>query len=378
MSFNRRVLNVAQSRYKHFHFALRVALLPLLPLAGSISAFAGTSAPAGTPTAPAPVVTSTPQLSTVGAGGCAWQYTQAINDLGSQVLIANDVGLAANAVGAGAAVTGLIASEVAAAAAAASFGVMAGGLAAAAIGDPFLAAAPGLGTAAGAATALSISSGVDAVALAAAIIGAGSTVTGVASQIAGTVFAHEQSDLNTYVTEQLPLCDTTFTGTVTVTGGGVNATGNSFFTGSIGIDGNVVTNGSITSNQLHTAQGISAHGGNIWLGDPNGVDFSEGITLGGGALSGAGVGGALAMTGNAAAIAIGNGATAVNANDTAIGTGATASGGGATAIGAGSTASGQNSVVVGFMSTAGGVNDAVVGSNNNSGTGGNNSGSVLT
>ena len=68
-------------------------------------------------------------------------------------------------------------------------------------------------------------------------LGAGSTVTGVASQIASQVFTHQQADLNAYVTENLPLCDTTFTGTVSVTDGGVNVTGNPIFNGDIGVDG---------------------------------------------------------------------------------------------------------------------------------------------
>ena len=194
-----------------------------LGIATTMPAFAGgsnTATTAATPATPAGVVTSTPQLSSVGAGGCAWQYTKAINDLGQQAITANDVGLAANAVGAAAAVTGLIASEVASASRTVEFGVMAGGLEAAAAGDPFLLAAPGLATAGGAATALTVSSGVEDAALAASIVGAGSTVTGVASQIASQVFTHQQADLNAYVTENLPLCDTTFTGTVSVTDGG--------------------------------------------------------------------------------------------------------------------------------------------------------------
>ncbi|CAA2137809.1 hypothetical protein HYPP_00648 [Hyphomicrobium sp. ghe19] len=73
----------------------------------------------------------------------------------------------------------------------------------------------------------------------------------------------------------------------------------------------------------------------------------DGITLGGGALSGAGTGGGLATTGDKDAVAIGKGANASNANDTALGAAANASGGGATAIGAGSDASESKSVAVG-------------------------------
>jgi len=80
-----------------------------LGIATTMPAFAGgsnTATTAATPATPAGVVTSTPQLSSVGAGGCAWQYTKAINNLGQQAITANDVGLAANAVGAAADVGG--------------------------------------------------------------------------------------------------------------------------------------------------------------------------------------------------------------------------------------------------------------------------------
>lgn len=78
--------------------------------------------------------------------------------------------------------------------------------------------------------------------------------------------------------------------------------------------------------------GVSAHDGAITLGytgaiDPNNPNllseyYYDGITLGGGGLGGAGAGGAEAYTGHRDAIAIGNGAIALNANDTALGTGA--------------------------------------------------------
>jgi hypothetical protein len=86
-----------------------------LGIATTMPAFAGgsnTATTAATPATPAGVVTSTPQLSSVGAGGCAWQYTKAINNLGQQAITANDVGLAANAVGAAAAVTGRSATRL--------------------------------------------------------------------------------------------------------------------------------------------------------------------------------------------------------------------------------------------------------------------------
>ena len=142
-----RSLSKAKSHHSDFgRYVISSIGAAALGIATTMPAFAGgsnTATTAATPATPAGVVTSTPQLSSVGAGGCAWQYTKAINNLGQQAITANDVGLAANAVGAAAAVTGLIASEVASASRTVEFGVMAGGLEAAAAGDPFLLAAPG-------------------------------------------------------------------------------------------------------------------------------------------------------------------------------------------------------------------------------------------
>jgi hypothetical protein len=89
----------------------------------------------------------------------------------------------------------------------------------------------------------------------------------------------------------LPSCEQTFTGTVTVTNGGVNVTGGSIFNGNVGVVGSLNASQNVTASQVHAIQGISADGGAIWLGDPNGTTYSSGITLGGGALSGAGTGG---------------------------------------------------------------------------------------
>ena len=75
-------------------------------------------------------------------------------------------------------------------------------------------------------------------------------------------------------------------------------------------------------SNIAAKQGISAFAGKINLGNPDGVSYSQGIELGGGSLSGAGSEGPQASTGDATAVAIGNGAVAQNANDTAIGTGA--------------------------------------------------------
>jgi hypothetical protein len=163
----------------------------------------------------------------------------------------------------------------------------------------------------------------------------------------------------------LPSCDQAFTGTVSVAAGGVNVTGNSVFQNNVGVAGDLTVAGSLNASQLHTSQGLSAMGGRISLGDPNGVNFSDGITLGGGALSGAGFGGPLAFTGDVTAVAIGNGAGAFSANSTALGTGANAVGANSTAVGANSTAGFTNSAAFGSGATTTRANQQAFGTANN-------------
>ena len=76
----------------------------------------------------------------------------------------------------------------------------------------------------------------------------------------------------------LPFCDGQFMGTISsvvnpLTGlyGGANISGNSIFNDSLGIVGNLYTGGNISAAQLFMSQGISALGGGIFIGDPNGV-----------------------------------------------------------------------------------------------------------
>lgn len=168
----------------------------------------------------------------------------------------------------------------------------------------------------------------------------------------------------------LPSCEQEFTGTVKVDAGGVNVTGASIFNNDVGVVGNVNVSRNVTASQVHATQGISADGGAIWLGDPNGTTYSSGITLGGGALSGAGTGGAQAFTGDVSSIAIGNGASAFSVNSTALGTNATAgtSGGGgmnSTAVGANANAPFVNSAAFGSNATATRTNQQVFGTTSN-------------
>lgn len=174
----------------------------------------------------------------------------------------------------------------------------------------------------------------------------------------------------------LPSCDQEFTGTVKVDAGGVNVTGKSIFNTdnsgqpAVAVNGNVAVSGVVTASQVKATQGISADNGAIWLGDPNGVTYSSGITLGGGALSGAGTGGPQAFTGTVSSIAIGNGASAFSVNSTALGTGAVAGtpvGGGAnaTAVGANASATFINSAAFGSSAIATRDNQQVFGTRSN-------------
>ena len=289
--------------------------------------FAGTTVP-GTPDNSLPyVTTATPQVSTVGAGTCAYQYNDAINNM-------NLAALADNAVGAAAAVTGATAQGILDGIESGAnddliiaFGLASGGLIEAGLamvldvplvgtGDG---AAPGLGVAGGAfadaALAAGVSSGAEAadvVATVALVTGLGSTVTGVGLQT--------NAYLLTKAASVLPFCDSEFTGTISA-------------------DANI-----------NAKQGISADNGAIWIGNPDGTTYQEGIALGGGALSGAGTG-ALATADDVDAIAMGNGAHA-GAGDVAIGTGADATGEHATAIGHGAKALAADTTALGYDSTA--------------------------
>jgi len=235
-----------RARLRDLYRVTALALLPILAATPALTDGPNTSNPntGPPPPTPTPVITDTPQLNTVGAGGCQQQYTAALNSLYQSNIDAINDGLAANAIGAAAAVTGATAQQTAADAAAVEFGVMAGGFTAASIGldeagtailvplfpegasPGLIAAGVGLGTADGAAVALATSTGAEAVALAAEIVGLGSTVVGINDQITAQGFSQQWQDLSAYQ-DSLPDCNIDFTGTVTVQAGGVNVTGES-------------------------------------------------------------------------------------------------------------------------------------------------------
>jgi hypothetical protein len=299
-------------------------------------------------------VTSAPALSTVGAGGCAQQYTAAINNLNGQAITANNVGLASNATGAAASVTNLVAQNIVAGVAAGAFTAMSVGLGVT-VGYgvaplPTAAGIPGSVAAAAAAGTLAGNSTASSVAYVAGVVGAVATVAGVASQITAQVFTTDAFNLTNY-TAGLPGCEGTFTGTVAVTAGGVNVSGDSIFQGNVGITQSLNVD-NLNVNTIMAAQGISAFGGAITIGDPSLTTYSSGITIGGGAISGAGTGGLQAFTGDVTAIAIGNNAQATEVGSLALGLNSSATGVSAVAVGSGAFAASTNSVAIGAGAVA--------------------------
>ena len=159
----------------------------------------------------------------------------------------------------------------------------------------------------------------------------------------------------------LPSCDQVFTGTITVTNGGADITGDSIFRNNLGVVRDVNVGNNVTASRVSTTQGISTNGGGIVIGDRNLETFSSGITLGGGALSGAGFGGLQAFTSDVTSIAIGNAARADQVNSLALGEGAAARNMNATAIGAFAAADAPSATALGYRAAARDTNATAVG-----------------
>jgi trimeric autotransporter adhesin len=306
------MLNLAARRLRK---AGRVSVAAIIVAATSLQAFAAgsnTTTPALPSGQPAPVQTTNPQALLIGDATCAQQL--------------NQIGIIAQGVAVGGDIAGL--------------------------GAEIVAQAAGTGPTEQAAEAAAIGLQVYA-------------------KTASAVAYAAQIQAST-----LPSCDQEFTGTVKVDAGGINVTGKSIFNSdgsgqpAVAVNGNVAVSGVVTASQVKATQGISADNGAIWLGDPNGVTYSSGITLGGGALSGAGTGGPQAFTGTVSSIAIGNGASAFAVNTTALGTGAVAGnpaggGAGATAIGSNANASFANSAAFGSEAIATRPNQQMFGTRSN-------------
>ncbi len=316
LSFRRR----AQARVLAINVAALFATSALTP------AFAdGSNTTAlGTPSPGYSVVTSSPQLSSVGSGGCSQQYTNQLNTLGDTV-----AGLGVTS--AGAAVAEL-ATEIAEFSGEGAEFITAGASlnaagVAIALDVPLVGSADGAVVPIEAAGAALDAAGGQSIATA---IGLGAETVGVAAGLTGAITQEVQQNLTDYVSG-LPTCEMEFTGTISA-------------------DANIAA-----------SQGISADGGAITLGDLNGTSYSSGITLGGGALSGAGFGGLEAFTGDVTAVAIGNNASAASAESIAFGTNALASNLGSVAVGGNATATGAYSIAAGYGSTASGPSSAAFG-----------------
>lgn len=300
------------------------ALILVLSLAGVGSAEAAGSnstSALGQPTTPTAVTPSSTQLF-LPQGGCAQQYTNDMYGLEAAGHLLDAAGLAAQTVSTLSKPTLDVAAGAGLDEAAAGVVVPgdAGG------------AAPGLLVAA---SSLEIKSGSDA-----------ADYAGLVTQGLGIADAVAADSLNGYM-NTLPNCDQTFAGTVKVNQGGVNVTGASLFQNHVAVAASVTVEGALAASTIKTSQGISADGGKIWLGDTNGKTYSNGITLGGGALSGAGYGGAEAYTGAPTAIAVGNNAQADQAGSLALGFNSVASGVSGTAVGNAAQAYADKTVAIG-------------------------------
>ena len=155
-------------------------------------------------------------------------------------------------------------------------------------------------------------------------------IPGIVIQTLGDSFGLA-SDITQTVQSNLPICDKEFTGTISA-------------------DANIAA-----------SQGISADNGAIFLGNTDGISYQPGITLGGGALSGAGAGGLEATTGDVNAIAVGNNAFAALSGSIALGLNASSTAADAVAIGTSSTASALDSAAIGNVATASGVSASAFG-----------------
>jgi trimeric autotransporter adhesin len=216
------------------------------------------------------------------------------------------------------------------------------GQAAAAAGSPVNADAPGL-------SATAVAAAISANASAIKITAGALKEVKLGLDTAGNVIDHEIQDLNEekqglkqiQVFGGLPNCGTTYNGTVVSTvpegeAGLVLKESDLFVGGDATIEGDVEIKGDITATHVVATKGIAAHNGGIILGNPDMETYQEGITIGGGAISGAGIGGEIAYTGHFTSIAIGNSAEAWDINSLALGTSAFAEAEGTTAVGAGS------------------------------------------
>ena len=286
----------APARTRHTSFRARllmtamISVLAIAPVRVAYAQAETTTTPAQSPVSNglpyngnSQATPTPPDLTSVGQGGCQQEYTHKINSLGDSIADDNIVNVTAEGVALGAEIADATAETEEFIAAGVGLGEAAIGVATPLDAAP---AAPGLAEAGVQLGLAGAAEGVLTVAL-------GAEVADFATGLAGAILQKQQQNLTDYSSD-LPNCGTEFTGTIQV-------------------DANINAN-----------QGIAADGGAINLGNPDGTSYQGGITLGGGALSGAGSIGAsdgsnLATTGDVTAIAIGNDSQATNAGSVALG-----------------------------------------------------------
>lgn len=148
-----------------------------------------------------------------------------------------------------------------------------------------------------------------------------------------------------------PECNTEFVGGLRVYQGGIWAADDSAINGSLGV-GQTLSARSVVTNQLTTDQftatrAISAFGGRILLGSVGGLPPQPGISIGGGAIAGAGHLGAESRSLDPTSVAIGNNSLATSEGSIAFGANARSEAMGATALGYRAIALGAGSTVLG-------------------------------
>lgn len=244
------------------------AILAVVPLVASITMAFAQGKPAPIVPVPPSLITSQPQKVVAGTAGCAQQYTNEINRLNRDAITKNGNGLDANKVGAAAALVMNGINYTEAAADAAFHALVAGIWGAGALGMATAAtvvATPAAVLAGGAAmagvsvqeAALAVVSGAKVAGLVAESVGVASTIAGIGLQMAAQTSTQSAQHL-VEKSAEIPNCDSEFTGTVKVRGGGVNVTGASIFQGGdLGVTANVIVGGTVTANNLAAANSIT-------------------------------------------------------------------------------------------------------------------------
>src|SRR5262245_48411109 len=289
----------------------RCGLAAVLSISLAQPAWAGGSITTGpnttVPTAPAPYKTNTQDLAGVGSGGCQSQYNASLNAAAGAQLGLQGGSLTAQGLSLGlkstaqAIDTGAITTE-----AVVSF-INAGADLVTAIGDavPLWAggSTPGDITQAaddiakgGAAVAKETSTNLKTAALVADGVKLALDTGSYSSSIYQNAIRNYLQGTGAFAgLGGLPNCDTKFNGTITVldpahapNGGGVPAgqpgliiqSGDAYIGGNIYSGGNFNIGGTITASTFNVAQGFSAYGGAITLGNPDLVSYQPGISIG--------------------------------------------------------------------------------------------------